>query len=149
LVRQTSVVFALTSLLGAATASEYQLAENLAASSAEEVFLGLDGIDKETERRPSRQIFEDMLAEASPFWRDSVVDLRLRAFDFQRDNSTMTIGDSFAVGSELTFKTGKWRDKLSLVGTWHTSSAIDAPVNRGGTGILAPDHGNNPDDTHR
>ncbi len=142
LVRQTSVIVALTFLVSAAKASEYQVSENLAAVSAQEVFLGLDGIDKEKERRPSRQIFEDLLAQASPFWRDSVIDLRLRAFDFQRDNDIMTIADAFAVGSELTFASGKWRDKWSLVGTWHTSSAIDAPEDLGGTGILAPDQSN-------
>jgi hypothetical protein len=47
-------------LVSAAKASEYQVSENLAAVSAEEVFLGLDGIDKARERRPSREILEDL-----------------------------------------------------------------------------------------
>ena len=141
-VRHTFVVVALTFLVSAAKASEYQVSENLAAVSAEDVFLGLDGIDKEKERRPSRQILEDLWEQAPPFWRDSALDLRLRAFDFQRDDGSMTIADAFAIGSELTFASGKWRDKWSLVGSWHTSSAIDAPEGLGRTGILAPDQSN-------
>ena len=54
----------------------------------------------------------------------------------------MTIADALAIGSELTFASGKWRDKWSLVGTWHTTSAIDAPEDLGRTGILAPDQSN-------
>ena len=141
-VRHTFVVVALTFFVSAAKASEYQVSENLAAGSAEELFLGLDGIDKEKERRPSRQILEDLWEQAPPFWRDSALDLRVRAFDFQRDDGSMTIADAFAIGSELTFASGKWREKWSLVGSWHTSSAIDAPEDLGRTGILAPDQSN-------
>lgn len=53
-VRHTFVVVALAFLVSAAKASEYQVSENLAAGSAEELFLGLDGIDKGKERKPSR-----------------------------------------------------------------------------------------------
>ena len=90
-VRHTFVVVALTFLMCAAKASEYQVAENLAAGSAEETLLGLDGIDKEKEHRPSRQILKDLWEQAPPFWRDSALDLRLRAFDFQRENGSMPI----------------------------------------------------------
>jgi hypothetical protein len=83
-VRHTFVVVALTFLVSAAKASEYQVSENLAAVSAEEVFLGLDGIDKARERSPSREILEDLWKQAPAFWRDSALDLRLRAFDFHR-----------------------------------------------------------------
>ena len=72
------VVNLLIFFAAAAYSNDYHDSENLAASSAEDVSLGLDRIDKETERRPSREILEDLLAQAPPFWRDSAVDLRLR-----------------------------------------------------------------------
>jgi hypothetical protein len=43
------------------------------------------------------------------------------------------------VGTELTFRSGKWRDRLSTVLSWHTSFAIDDPEGVGRGGLLGPD----------
>ena len=119
--------------------SEYQQLENIAPESAEELSVGLDAIDKPPERRPSLELLRDVLAKRSPFWRDSSLDLGIRVYDFQRESGVESLAEAIAVGTDLTFQSGKWHDRLSLAVSWHTSSGIDAPAERGGTGLLAPD----------
>jgi hypothetical protein len=120
-------------------AAEYQQLEDIAAESAEEASVGLQDIDKAPEKRPRRQLLRDALADAPPFWRDSSLDFGVRVYDFERENGVQSIAEAFAAGTELTFRSGKWRDRLSTVVSWHTSFAIDAPEGLGRTGLLAPD----------
>ncbi len=112
-------------------AAEYQLVENLAAESAEEASIGLQDIDKVPEKRPRRHLLHDALANTPPFWRDSSLDFGLRVYDLERENGLESIAEASAVGTELTFRSGKWRDRLSTVVSWHTSFAIDAPEGLG------------------
>lgn len=124
----------------AAAGSDYQVAEELAPTSAQEASVGLQGV--ETDRMlaaPARAVFEDLLANAPPFWRDTKSSLRIRTFDFRRDNDEETIGDATAAGFELAVDSGKWRDALSISLSWSTSYALDAPEGLGQTGVLAPD----------
>ena len=125
--------------VAATLAAEYQQLENLAAESAEEATVGLQDIDKLPAKRPTREVLRDVLADKSPFWRDSSLELGVRVYDFQRENGIESIAEAFAAGTELTFQSGKWRDRFSTVVSWHTSSAIDAPEGLGRTGLLAPD----------
>ena len=125
--------------VAATLAAEYQEVENVAPESAEEAPVGLEKIAKALEWRPRHEFFRGALAKASPFWRDSSLDLGVRVYDFRRENGIESISEAFAAGTELTFRSGKWRDRLSTVVSWHTSSAIDAPEGLGGTGLLAPD----------
>ena len=125
--------------VAATLAAEYQEVENVAPESAEEAPVGLEKIAKALEWRPRHEFFRGALAKASPFWRDSSLDLGVRVYDFRRENGIESIAEAFAAGTELTFRSGKWRDRFSTVVSWHTSSAIDAPEGLGGTGLLAPD----------
>ena len=136
---QLICVVALCAPVTATFAAEYLALENLAAESAEEASIGLQDIDKAPEKRPRRQLLRDALGDAPPFWRDSSLDLGLRVYDFERENGVQSIAEAFAVGTDLTFRSGKWRDRLSTVVSWHTSFAIDAPEGLGRTGLLAPD----------
>ena len=70
---QALAIILLIFFAGAAYSNDYHDSENLAAISAEEVSLGLGRIDRETERRPGRQILEDLLAQTAPFSRDNTV----------------------------------------------------------------------------
>lgn len=127
-------------LLAVATlAEEYQQVENIAAESAEEASVGLADIPSGREKRPMLRLFRNSLAEAAPFWRDSSLVLSVRVYDFQRKNGAETIAEESAVGTELTFRSGKWRDRLSTVVSWHTSFAIDDPAGIGTGGLLGPD----------
>ena len=104
--------------------AEYQQAENLAPESAETAPLSLDGFHEALKKGPVRRVLREQLAEAQPFWRDASLDFGLRMYDFRRDNGIETIADSLAVGTELTFSSGIWRERLSTVITWHTSFGI-------------------------
>ena len=121
---------------GATFGAEYQVAENLAPESAETAPLSMDGFHEALKKGPARQILREQLAEAQPFWRDALLDFDLRIYDFRRDNGIETIADSLAVGTELTFSSGKWRERLSTVITWHTSFGIDTPEGSGYSGLL-------------
>lgn len=120
-------------------AAQYLNDEMLAPESAEEANMAMGAIadDKEI---PSRQsIFNLDFSEASPFWRDSESSLNFRLYDFDRDSKNANSREAIALGTEISFNSGKWRDRLSINTTWHISSPIDAPHNLGNTGILEPD----------
>lgn len=134
--RHVVAMFLLISVL-TARAAEYQQLENLAAESADQATLGLRDIGKAREKSPRRWLLRDALADRSPFWRDSSLDLGIRVYDFRRENGNQSIAEAFAAGTELTFRSGKWRDRLSTIVSWHTSFAIDAPDGLGRTGLLA------------
>ncbi len=119
--------------------SEYQELENIAPESAEEIAVGLDTTARPLDERPQLELFRDALAKAPPFWRDSSLNLGIRLYDFQRESGVENLAEAIAAGTDLTFQSGKWHDRLSLALSWHTSSGIDAPSDRGGTGLLAPD----------
>ena len=120
----------------AAYGAEYQQAENLAPESAEAAPVSLDAIHEALKKGPVRRILRERLAEAPPFWRDASLDLGVRVYDFRRDNGIETIADSLAAGTELTFSSGKWRERLSTVVTWHTSFGIDRSGGSGNSGLL-------------
>jgi hypothetical protein len=122
----------------AVNAGEYQEAETIAAETAEESSVGMADLDQEP-RRPRRRIVLDALSERSPFWRDGSTEHNLRLYDFERENGQETISKALAIGTELSYRSGKWRDRISTVVSWHTSNGIDAPDSEPLTGILGPD----------
>ncbi len=134
-----SVVVALLAPCALTYGSEYQQLENIAPESAEELSVGLEVSDRPLEQLPRLELLRDVLAKRSPFWRDSSLDLGIRVYDFQRESGVEPIADAIAAGTDLTFQSGKWHERLSLAVSWHTSSGIDAPADRGGTGLLGPD----------
>ena len=139
-IRDRLICAAVSYLLAVATlAEEYQQVENIAAESAEEALVGLPDIPSGREKRPMLRLFRKSLAEASPFWRESSLVLGVRVYEFQRKDSVETIAEESAVGTELAFRSGKWRDRLSTVVSWHTSFAIDDPEGVGRGGLIGPD----------
>jgi hypothetical protein len=122
----------------AVIAAEYQELETIAAETAQESSVGMEDLDQEPER-PKRQFLMGALSEMSPFWRDSSAELNLRLFDFKRENGEETISEALAIGTELSYSSGKWRERISTVVSWHTSTGIDAPDSGPLTGILGPD----------
>ena len=136
-------LYLLCSLLPLAPAvvlsSEYQRAEEIAPESAVDAPSGLEDILRTRRARPGRAFLLDVLEDATPFWRDSRFELGLRAYDFQREDGIEPIGEATAIGTELLFQSGKWRDQLSTVISWHTSFGVDAAESLGNTGLLAPD----------
>jgi len=131
----TAVLF----LLAAASfAEEYQQVENIAAESAEEASVGLQDISSGEEKRPMLRLFGESLDGAPLFWRDSSLVLSTRVYRFERESNEETIAEESAVGTELTFRSGKWLDRLSTVVSWHTSFAVDNSEGTEGGGLLGP-----------
>jgi hypothetical protein len=63
----------------------------------------------------------------------------VRLYDLARDDGIEPIADGTAIGTELTHSSGKWRDRISTVVTWHTSFGADAEDNFGRTILLGAD----------
>lgn len=125
--------------VSAVRAIEYQTAENIAPESAEEATVGLQDAEKMRAWLPRRGVIRDAFAKAPwPFVRDSSLHLGVRAYDRHRENGEETIAEAFAAGTEITFRSGEWRERLSTVLSWHTSFKIDAPEGSGDTGLLGP-----------
>lgn len=132
------LVVALAFCVRPSHATEYQQAENVAAESAEEAAIGMADMDERPARFQRLQLLRDVLQEAPPFWSGASLELGLRMYDFRRDNGVETVSEALAAGTELSFSSGKWRDRLSVGASWHTSNGINAPPDRGGTGLLGP-----------
>ncbi len=118
--------------------AEYQELEDIAPESAEDSPVALSGLGRPSDR-PRRRVLRDALAERLPFWRDSSLELNLRLYDFNRENGEDTLSEALALGTELTHRSGEWRQSLSTVLSWHTSNKIDAPEEYPLSGILGPD----------
>lgn len=134
-----SVVVALLAPCALTYGSEYLQLENIAPESAEEIAGGLEDVTRPPRERPRLELFHGVLDKASPFWRDSSLEGSVRVYDFQRESGVQPLAEAIATGTEITFQSGKWRDRISTTLSWHTSFGIDAPSDRGGTGLLAPD----------
>jgi len=135
-----ALISSIVALLGtSALAVEYRDAETVPPDTAQESSLGLEDRDRSRRLLPRRYVLTDVLAHRGPFWADSAVELGLRAYDFTRDSDGERVSDATALGTALTFRSGKWRDRLSMLATWHTSIGLNAPDGLGGTGLLGPD----------
>ncbi len=124
---------------GIVLASEYQRTEEIAPESAEDAPVALEDIEKYRRPRPGPALLKDVLKDAGPFWRNSEFELGVRTFDFQLEDGSGLIAEATALGTELVFQSGKWRERLSTVVSWHTSFGLNAREPQGNTGLLAPD----------
>jgi hypothetical protein len=128
--------------LSVALAAEYQKLENIAPESAQEATFGLQGFDDILARRPKRGFLRNALAKRSSFWSDSSIDLGIRAYELRRENAIENTAEAFAAGTQLTFRSGKWSERVSTVVSWDTSFDIDSPDGLGDTGLLGPNQSN-------
>ena len=125
-----------------ATAVEYRDAETVPPETAQESSLGLEDTERPRRLLPRRYVLRDQLAHRGPFWADSTVELGLRFYDFTRENGGTRIADATAVGTALSFRSGRWQDRISVGVTWHTSLGLHAPDGLGGSGLLTLDQEN-------
>jgi len=119
-------------------ATDYQDSEQIAPESAQQSAVGLERVEMRRALGPARAVMQDFLSNAPPYWRDTRASLKLRTFDFRRDDGDLEVGDAFAAGFELGVQSGKWRERFSFELSWHTSYGIRAPEDKGDTGILQP-----------
>lgn len=128
-------LFTLNTIVGAQT-PEYLTIETTAAESIAELETSLTQLT--TPERPQRAgIWR--LPDTGPFLSDSQTSFKFRGYDFERtDGFGTTLSQAFALGGELRFESGEWKDNLSVAASWYTSQGIDAPENLDGTGLLGP-----------
>lgn len=120
---------------GSVHGQEYRRDEADAPETAEEIEAPLrEIVEPELERPPSRFRID----RGAPFWRDSQIDVNIRSFDFSRDSGLGALSEAVTLGGEFGFRSGTYRDTLSVGATWYTSRGIDAPADKDGTGLLGP-----------
>jgi hypothetical protein len=119
-----------------AQSAEYLTNETIAAQSAED----LDTMMSEfAEIEPPRRRAFLRFQEGNPFFRDTDIHFDFRGYDFDRtDGNGETISQAFALGGELSYLSGQWKDRLSVAASWYTSQGINAPEQFDGTGLLGP-----------
>jgi len=78
------------------------------------------------------------LADAGPFWRDSRLYMRPRSYYFDRQRETANDSVAAAYGGWLSFRSGAWRDRLSINSTVFTTQRAYGPDDKDGTGLLGP-----------
>ena len=71
-------------------------------------------------------------------WEDTRFDVRLRTYDFDRDNFDGSEDEALAIGGHAGFKTGYFRERFAFGATGYTSQRIYGPEDKDGTGLLAP-----------
>ena len=79
----------------------------------------------------------DRLSDLAPFWSDSDLRYALRAFSFDRRDSSEAKARAQTVGGRLEYESGWWRN-LRLKAGWYGSWQIDTKKDGGDTGLLAP-----------
>jgi hypothetical protein len=123
----------LSSAIRPSHAQEYLRDETVAPESADEIAgSAIDIAEPERVRRPIRRLLQD----SGPLWRDSQFDFDLRGYDFVREDELSTLSEAFAIGGELSFRSGRYKDRLSFGASWFTSQGVDAPADKDGTGLL-------------
>jgi hypothetical protein len=88
-------------------------------------------------RRYAPEIDERMKA-LPPFLRDTAVNLHLRTFYFNRENSNDTYNEAWAGGGWLEYRSGWLLDTFRIGAIFYTSQPLYAPEDRDGTLLLAP-----------
>lgn len=116
-------------------AQEYLHVERVVSDSADEVVASSVSILPDRQRRrPIRALLD----RRGPLWSDSEFDIDLRGYDFSRDADDVGQAAAFAVGGELSFRSGRLRNWLSFGASWFTSQPVDAPSDEDGSGLLGP-----------
>ena len=85
-------------------------------------------------RRPILTLPEGL----APFWRDSSLDLKPRIYHFDRQREGLADSQAIAAGGALEYRSGRWRDRVSVGATLYTTQKIHGPQDKPGAGLLKP-----------
>lgn len=104
-------------------AQEYQESEDTAARSADEIDESLGTLGRVMQRGDPRVIFRDIddwRKDRGPFLRDGVIEYNFRTYYFEADREQVEPA-TWAAGGELAYRSGRWRDFLSVGASWYSS----------------------------
>ena len=108
-------------------------------SSVDEIITPMSRTFEEKKWRPGLSpVLKEKLKDTPAFFRDTKLDLNLRTYYLQQDNSGNQIKEAWAIGGALTYQSGWFLDHFSLGAVLYTSQPLYAPDNRDGTLLLAP-----------
>jgi hypothetical protein len=146
-IRLTSGLTALLltlSLPRLAAATEYQRAEQTAPTSATEIDNTLGQMAREFVRDP-RFVFrslDEWRQTREPFQRDGQLKFDFRTFGFDATRAADQDPEAWAAGGKLIYRSGKWRDFLSLGAAWYGSYEISGNDDAGGSALVQPNGDN-------
>ena len=99
--------------------------------------IGLDSpMDYSFEDRVVFKRHRRRLDDRAPFFRDGTLDANIRSYWFQRDNENTDNTKALALGGELVWNSGWYRDLIALQLGGYTSQPVYAPDSKDGTGLL-------------
>ncbi|MCP5060036.1 MAG: OprD family porin [bacterium] len=123
-------------LPGAAPATDYVEAESTATERIEHATTPLTyALGRARERRAKRR---EWLKDAPPFWKDARLDLHSRTYGFERLDPDGARHETWATGGWLAFESGRFRERLAVGATLHTSQKLYGPQDRDGLFMLRP-----------
>ena len=82
--------------------------------------------------------YRDSRESTPPIWKDSTLDTNIRSYWLRRDVDGATTSEALALGGEVLWRSGWYRDFASIRAAAYTSQPIYAPDERGGNGLLQP-----------
>jgi len=121
----------------AASEPDYLTYEEPVPESVEEIGGALDGLA----RRPPTEEAEPIIPAPdleSPFWRDTSLDLYLRSYYLERNRDGGQDSLAWALGGWLAYRSGLWRERLSIGATVYTTQKLYGPDHKPGSGLLKP-----------
>ena len=128
---------ATTSLDTLAAAPEYLLNEQPVPSSVVDETAPME--EAYAVERRLRSVFprlKERLGKASPFWRDTQLNLHPRVYYFDRSRENADNSEALAYGGWLDWNSGLWRDRLQLNATLFTTQRAYGPEDKDGTLLL-------------
>ena len=135
------VTFLLVSLANTAYASspEYLAGEGPVGASVEDSREPMEQAYSPERRLPSFfTSLKERLQTASPFWRDTQLSLLPRLYTLNRlRDGTEDIGAT-ALGGQIKYRSGWWRDRLKLGAAWYTSQKLYGQAKKRGSLLLKP-----------
>jgi hypothetical protein len=121
-----------------ASAPEYLATEEPAPASLEDEPAPMAEAYVETELPVGRlPALRKRVAKAPSFWRDSRLYLRPRSYYFERQREGAPDSLAAAYGGWLGFRSGTWRDRVSIDAALYTTQRAYGPDDKDGTGLLA------------
>ena len=119
-------------------AAEYQTAEKTAPRSVEEIDGTLSNVSNQIRfyRGPVTRAIDDWRKSKGPYLRDGHVQFNFRTMDFRTDIIDIAEINAWAAPGEVAYRSGKWKDFLTVAASVYGSYELSGNENAGGSGML-------------
>jgi hypothetical protein len=119
-------------------AAEYRAAEVTAPRSVDDIDGTLSNVSNQIlfYRGPVVRAIDDWRKSKGPYLRDGYVQFNFRTMDFRTDIIDITQINAWAAPGEIAYRSGKWRDFLTVGASVYGSYELSGNENAGGSGML-------------